>query len=87
MNKTPHKIYISSFFIVGGIVTILLAINGYEYYSTPLEERFFTAHHTSLKPSGIWGQGFGIVGTLMMIIGVSVYMLRKRVRIFFNLGY
>ena len=45
MNKTPHKIYISSFFIVGEVVTILLAINGYEYYSNPLEERFFTAHH------------------------------------------
>ena len=53
MNKTLHKIYISSLFIVSGVVPILLAINVYEYYSTPLEERFFTAHHTSLKPSGI----------------------------------
>ena len=87
MNKTIHKTYVASFFIVGGIVTILLAINGYEYYSTPLEERFFNDQHIFLKPSGSWGHGFGIVGTLMMIIGVSIYMLRKRIRLFFNLGY
>ena len=87
MNKTIHKVYVSSFFIVGVIVTLLLAINGYEYYSTPLEERFFDAKHVFLKPSGSWGHGFGIVGTLMMIFGVSIYMLRKRIRVFFNLGY
>jgi len=87
MNKTIHKTYVASFFIVGRIVTILLAINGYEYYSTPLEERFFNDQHIFLKPSGSWGHGFGIVGTLMMIIGVSIYMLRKRIRLFFNLGY
>ena len=87
MNYTVHKIYVSSFFVIGGIVTILLAINGYEYYSTPLEERFFDAQHNNLKPSGDWGHGFGIVGTLMMITGVSLYMARKRFRILFNFGY
>jgi hypothetical protein len=87
MNYTVHKIYVSSFFVIGGIVTILLAINGYEYYSTTLEERFFDAQHNILKPSGDWGHGFGIVGTLMMIAGVSIYMARKRFRILFNFGY
>jgi hypothetical protein len=87
MNYTVHKIYVSSFFVIGGIVTILLAINGYEYYSTTLEERFFDAQHNILKPSGNWGHGFGIVGTLMMITGVSIYMARKRFRILFNFGY
>jgi len=87
MNKTIHKIYVSTFFIVGGIVTLLLAINGYEYYSTPLEERFFSEQHNFLKPSGGWGHGFGVVGTLMMIVGVSIYMARKRFRILFNFGY
>ncbi|MFO7524416.1 MAG: hypothetical protein R6W68_03100 [Ignavibacteriaceae bacterium] len=87
MNSTLHKIYISSFFIVGIAVTVLLAVNGYKYYSTPLEERFFDAGHQVLKPSGSWGHGFGIIGTLMMILGVSIYMLRKRNRNFFNFGY
>lgn len=87
MNKRLHQIYIGSFFFVGTVVLVLLAINGYEYYSTPLEERFFDPNHSALKPSGNLGHGFGIIGTLMMIVGVSVYMIRKRVKLFFNLGY
>ncbi len=87
MNKTLHTIYVGSFFIVGVAVMVLLAINGYDYYSTPLEERFFNSQHTVLKPSGDWGHGFGVIGTLMMILGVSIYMIRKRVKWFFNFGF
>jgi len=87
MNKTLHKIYVGLFLFVGISVTILLGINGYQYYTTPLEERFFSPDHVMLKPSGAWGHGFGIIGTLMMIVGVGVYMIRKRYRKFFNLGY
>jgi hypothetical protein len=75
------------FVIVGVTVTILLALNGCQYYTTPLEQRFFNPSHTPLKPSGIWGHGFGIIGTLMMIIGVAIYMIRKRVIKFLNFGY
>jgi hypothetical protein len=75
------------FVIVGITVTILLALSGYQYYTTPLEQRFFNPSHTALKPSGIWGHGFGIIGTLMMIIGVAIYMIRKRVIKFLNFGY
>jgi len=87
MNKTLHKIYVGLFLIVGISVTILLAINGFDYYSTSIEERFFNPDHNLLKPSGMLGHGFGIIGTLMMIIGVGVYMIRKRYRKFFNIGY
>jgi len=87
MNKTLHKIYIGLFLIVGISVTILLAINGFDYYSTSIEERFFNPDHNLLKPSGMLGHGFGIIGTLMMIIGVGVYMIRKRYRKLFNIGY
>ena len=87
MNKTLHKVYVGLFLIVGISVTILLAIYGLDYYTTPLEERFFNSDHNLLKPSGTLGHGFGIVGTLMMIIGVGVYMIRKRYRKFFNIGY
>ena len=87
MNKTLHKLYIGFFFFVGISVTILLAINGYQYYTTPIEERFFNPDHNLLKPSGVLGHGFGIIGTLMMIVGVSTYMIRKRYRRLFNIGY
>ncbi|HLG31833.1 MAG TPA: hypothetical protein VI362_02250 [Ignavibacteriaceae bacterium] len=87
MNKTLHRIYIGSFFAIGIIVTILLTIHGFDYYNTSLEERFFNEQHNELKPSGTLGHGFGIVGSLMMIIGVATYMVRKRYRKLFSFGY
>lgn len=87
MTRRLHQLYIISFFAVGIAVTVLLAANGYQYYSTPVEERFFQLQHNSLKPSGFLGHGVGIIGSLMMIIGVAIYMIRKRMRKLFNLGY
>ena len=51
-----------------------------------LEDRFFHPDHQMLKPSGIWGHGFGIIGSLMIILGVALYMLRKRIRRFSRIG-
>ncbi|NUN10172.1 MAG: hypothetical protein HUU54_13450 [Ignavibacteriaceae bacterium] len=87
MNNTLHKLYIGSFFVIGIISASLLIINGHNYYSSPVSERFWIEQHNSLKPSGSIGHGLGIVGTLMMIIGVSSYMIRKRVRGLFNIGF
>lgn len=58
--------------------TIYLFYNGYTYYNTPLEERFYHPNHHWFKPSGIYGQGLGIIGTLMIVFGVSIYIARKR---------
>ncbi len=87
MNKTLHKIYIGLFLFVGISVTVLLAYHGYDYYTAPLELRYDNPLHQSLKPTGDWGHGFGIIGSLMMILGVSTYMIRKRVKFFRNFGY
>ncbi len=87
MNRTLHRIYVGLFFLIGIAVTILLAVNGYSYYTTSIEERFFHPEHNLIKPSGALGHGFGIAGSLMMILGVSIYMIRKRSRRLFNLGY
>ena len=87
MNKNLHRLYIGSFFIIGIAVFVLLSINGYDYYSTIPEKRFFQTNHSVLKPSGVLGHGLGILGTLMLIVGVAVYMIRKRARRLFNLGY
>ena len=51
-----------------------------------IEDRFFHPDHPSLKPSGIVGHGLGIIGSLMLMIGVSGYMLRKRISRFSRLG-
>jgi hypothetical protein len=86
MNKTAHRFYIGSFFAIGIAATVILLMNGYQYYSAPIEDRFFLPQHLSLKPSGTLGHGIGILGSLMMIIGVAVYIIRKRMRRFNNLG-
>ncbi|OGS71472.1 MAG: hypothetical protein A3F91_15275 [Flavobacteria bacterium RIFCSPLOWO2_12_FULL_35_11] len=60
------------------IVTIYLIYVGYSYYNTSLEERFYHPNHTWFKSSGIYGQGLGIIGTFMILFGVSIYIARKR---------
>ena len=87
MSKRLHQIYIIFFFIVGIGTFILLGINGYQFYTTPIENRFFQSQYNLLKPSGFLGHGFGILGSIMMIFGVAIYMIRKRARRFFSLGY
>jgi hypothetical protein len=87
MNKKIHTIYIWLFFIIGILVAVLLGVNGYQYYSTSVEERVFMTQHAMLRPSGLIGHGVGILGSLMMIVGVAVYMIRKRIRIFLKIGY
>ncbi|MDP3147643.1 MAG: hypothetical protein Q8N83_00810 [Ignavibacteria bacterium] len=87
MNKTLHKLYIGLFFLIGITSVGLLLYNSYSYYSLPLTERVFSNHHGLFKPSGEIGHGLGILGTLMMIFGVALYMVRKRTRKLFQLGY
>lgn len=80
MSKPIHKIYIWTLFIIGISVTFLILIKGSNYYSTPLEERFYTESHELYKPSGLYGHGMGIIGSVFMLGGVGIYMVRKRSR-------
>lgn len=64
------------------IITILITAyciyTGYSYYGTALEERFYHPNHAWFKPSGAYGHGLGIVGTLLIFFGVTIYIARKR---------
>lgn len=64
----------------------LLIYLGFDYYNTSIEERFYQPDHSILKPSGVIGHGLGIAGTLLMIVGVSSYMARKRFRSWSRFG-
>jgi hypothetical protein len=86
MSPVVHRLYISTFVIVVVFTTIYLATTGASYYQTSLEERFYHEDHDMLGASGAVGHGLGIIGTLMMVFGVSSYMLRKRVRRFRRVG-
>ena len=86
MSKTLHRIFIFILIVIGIVTFLFFGIYGYSYYLTSNEERFFHGLHRALKPNGVIGHGLGIIGSLMIIIGVSSYMIRKRVRRFIRLG-
>lgn len=89
MSKTLHRIFIIILILIGTATFLYFGIYGFSYYVTSDEERSLinTALYRSLKPSGLIGHGLGIIGSLMMILGVSSYMIRKRVRRFVRLGF
>ncbi len=60
------------------MVTAYCAYIGYSYYYTPLEERFYHPRHSWFKPSGAYGHGLGILGTFLILFGVTIYIARKR---------
>lgn len=53
---------------------------GLEYYQLGLHDRAYSDLHDLYKPAGLIGHGLGILGSLMMIMGVAMYSIRKRVR-------
>ncbi len=87
MSKTVHKIYIASFYTICIFTAVILGVNGFNYYRTPLDQRFFLQQYNLLNPSGFIGHGLGVFGSFFMIVGVAVYMLRKRVKAFYKIGY
>lgn len=84
--EKAHRIYILALIAIVALVLVYVLQKGISYYRVPVEERFFHPDYTALKPSGSWGHGFGIFGSLLMIIGVLIYILRKRVRSLSRLG-
>jgi hypothetical protein len=86
MPKNSYNIFKSVLTGLIFIVFVLLIYHGRSYYRSGLEVRFYHPDHAMLKPSGILGHGFGIIGSLMMVIGVFTYMARKRYRFLSRTG-
>lgn len=64
--------------------TLYLIYTGYSYYDTAFEERFYHPQHDWFKPSGAYGHGLGILGTLLILFGVVIYIARKRYNFLFK---
>lgn len=86
MSPKIHKLYIGFFVLITLIITIVIAVKGYSYYIYNVADRFHHPDYHTLKPSGFLGHGYGIVGTLLILFGISVYMIRKRVKRFSRIG-
>lgn len=65
-------------------VTLWLAIaipplvSGWSFYTTPISLRMHQPDYNLFRSSGLIGQGLGVIGSLMIIVGVASYSLRKR---------
>lgn len=68
------------------VVAAVSLLPGLGYYVTPIQERGYSDLHEQFSPAGIIGHGFGVVGTLFMIVGVTLYSGRKRLQRFSKLG-
>ncbi len=86
MKKSVHQLYIGTMVLIVLVVFIFLLMQGAGYYQSPLEDRFYHPQHNNLKPSGPFGHGLGIVGTLFIIIGVFGYQARKYMKSMSRLG-
>jgi hypothetical protein len=78
MTALAHRIYIGVLVAIGVLIFVFLCYWGYSYYGISFEERPFHADHDTLKPSGPYGHGLGIIGTLLILIGVFGYIGRKK---------
>jgi hypothetical protein len=68
------------FLVSAGLtVWVLVWLHGWTYYGTALGVRGYAASHKLLRPSGPFGQTFGVIGAVLMLVPF-LYMLRKRVR-------
>jgi hypothetical protein len=80
MSQLAHRIYVGTLTSIVALTFLFLLIKGIPYYSTSIEERFYHPDHNWFKPSGVFGHGLGIVGTLLILIGVFGYQAKKKFR-------
>jgi len=61
-------------------------VSGLDYYLLPMEGRAYSELAPMFAPTGLVGQGLGIVGTAMVSVGVVGYSARKRARFLAKAG-
>lgn len=86
MSPKLHKVYIWFFVIITITIAVILAIRGYSFYDVAVKDRFHHVDYDKLKPSGILGHGYGIIGTLLILFGIFSYMARKRMKALSRVG-
>lgn len=61
-------------------------VSGLDYYLLPLDARAYSELAPLFSPTGLVGQGMGIVGAAMITVGVVGYTARKRLRVLAKAG-
>lgn len=77
LGALMNVMVISGTVAIGVTVWLLVGLDGWTYYTTPLNVRGYSAAHPLLRPSGPIGQTLGVAGAALMLVPF-VYMIRKR---------
>jgi hypothetical protein len=84
--RAPRSVLILSLVVTIMVVAaLLIGLDGWAYYRTPLGVRGFTPAHKLLRPSGQIGLALGIGGTVLMVL-MQAYSLRKKLKVLRNVG-
>ncbi len=78
MTKLQHSLYLGIMAAITIAATAYFSYVGYTYYTLPLEERFYHPQYDWFKASGVYGHGLGIIGTILILVGVVLYITAKR---------
>ncbi|MBX3226562.1 MAG: hypothetical protein KIT84_32115 [Labilithrix sp.] len=78
-QPAKKKTRLAPWLTLGGLVllTVWLYLEGRGYYLLSTHERFDHPDFKTLKPSGLLGHGYGIVGTALIIANL-LYLVRRR---------
>ncbi|WP_243347666.1 hypothetical protein [Parabacteroides sp. FAFU027] len=91
MKRSTHRILLTFYTIIPIAIFVTIGYYGYAFYSLPEAERVKPYPDPNIlynlwNPSGIYGHGLGIVGTLLILIGLFSYMARKHLKVFARWG-
>ena len=76
-KSSKFRIWMNLIYILSILLIIWIVVEGFTYYTTPLIERPRQMDYRSLKPGGLVGHGYGIGGSLFILLSY-VYSARKR---------
>jgi len=86
MKDFAHQVFFWFLFLIASVTIVAIGLRNFDFYTLSFAERPFHERYDDLKPSGYESHGYGIVGSSMIIFGVSMYSSRKRIRALRNFG-
>ena len=84
-GTSKFKIFLRILYIVSIVIYAYLLYDGISFYSAPYKERPRHEEYRQLRPAGMPGHTYGVIGSSFMILMLS-YSLRKRAKFLRNKG-
>jgi hypothetical protein len=72
-----NALILSAVVLAALVAWVLVGLDGWTYYSTPMRVRGYATPHRVLRPSGFVAHPLGVAGSLLMLVPVA-YAVRKR---------